>query len=371
MTHAVNEIIFGRHSSSKPTAASERERLLQNPGFGQIYTDHMVTIRWSEDRGGWHDARLEPYGPLRLDPAASVFHYGQEIFEGIKAYRQPGGRIVTFRPDASAARFARSARRLCMPELPESAFIHAIELLVTQDRDWVPMAEDNSLYMRPFMIATEPNIKENHSSSSYLFALIASPVGSYFPRGIHPIRVRLEEEYSRAAPGGVGTAKCGGNYGGAFVAQLRASADGCDMVLWLDSAEHRWLEEFSGMNVFLVSESDSQVSLITPELTGTLLPGITRDSLLKLAQDLGFRTFERRISVDQLQAGAETGEISEMFACGSAAVVTPVGSVKSSTSEWIIGDGGVGRVSMRLRQHLVGIQYGKQPDLHGWIHEIC
>jgi branched-chain amino acid aminotransferase len=370
-TGTEDEIGFDIQPSSDPTSPADRAQALESPGFGRVYTDHMVTIRWSAERGGWHDARLEPYGPLRLDPSASVFHYGQEIFEGLKAYRQASGAIATFRPDASAARFRRSAARLGMPELPESAFIRAIELLVTQDKDWVPTAEDHTLYLRPFMIATEPNIAEDHPSATYLFMLIASPVGSYFPRGVQPVTVGVSKDYSRAGPGGTGAVKVGANYGPTFAAQQQAVEMGCDQVAWLDAIEHRWVEELGGMNLMFVYGNSSRARIMTPQLTGTLLPGITRDSLLKLSPDLGIPVSEGRISIDQWQSEAESGEITETFACGSAAVITPVGKVKYGSIEWTIGDGGKGPVSMRLRKHLIDIQFGNLPDPYGWIHPIC
>jgi len=365
-----DEIIFDIRPSSHPTSPAERTRKMESPGFGVVYTDHMITISWSMEQG-WHDARLEPYAPLKLDPSASVFHYGQEVFEGLKAYRQVDGQIATFRPDASAARFRRSARRVAMPELPEATFIRAIELLVKQDRAWVPTKEDHSLYLRPFMIATEPNISENHPSSTYLFVLFASPVGSYFPRGVQPVTVGVSEKYSRAAPGGTGAAKFGGNYGATFAAQQEAVEAGCDQVVWLDAIEHRWIEEMGGMNIMFVYGADDNASIMTPQLTGTLLAGITRDSLLKLSPNLGIPVREGKISLDQWRDEVESGAMTETFACGSAAVITPVGKVKSPIGEWIIGDGGKGPVSMRLRGQLIDIQFGNLPDPYGWVHAIC
>jgi branched-chain amino acid aminotransferase len=363
------EITFELHPASDPVPAAEREQRLVDPGFGQIFTDHMVTIRWTADRG-WHDARLEAYGPLTLDPATAVFHYSQEIFEGLKAYRQASGPIVAFRPQANAARFNRSATRMAMPQLPEPAFVRAIELLVSQDRDWVPTEEGRSLYLRPFMIATNPGLGVNQPSPSYLFVLIASPAGSYFSGGIRPVSVWLGEEYTRAAPGGTGAAKTGGNYGAAFAGQLQALDNGCDQVVWLDALEHRWVEEMGGMNLFFVYGSGPDVRVMTPALTGTLLPGITRDALLTLAPALGIPASEGRISVDEWRSGCTSGEITEVFACGTAAVITPVGRVKGSTGSWAVGDGTPGPVSMRLREELLGIQYGHLPDAYGWVHKI-
>jgi branched-chain amino acid aminotransferase len=367
-------IDFEIRLSSHQVPDAEREAILAAPGFGQVFTDHMITIRWSGDQG-WHDARLEPYGPFTLDPATAVFHYAQEFFEGLKAYRQDNGSIALFRPDANAARFNRSAHRMAMPELPEETFIRALELLVTQDREWVPSGEGKSLYLRPFMIATQRGLGVNHPSDQYLFCVIASPAASYFDaqRGAKPkpVTVWLSEDYTRAAPGGTGAVKAGGNYAAAFAAQQQAVDRGCDQVVWLDAAEHRWVEEMGGMNLFFVSGSDAGDSIMTPALTGTLLPGITRDSLLKLAPELGIKAAEDRISTDAWQQRCASGDLTEVFACGTAAVLTPVGRVKSKSAEWQIGDGTPGPVTMRLREELIGIQYGHRPDPLGWIHKVC
>lgn len=367
---ASGEITFDIHPSTDPVPPADRTRLMLSPGWGQVFTDHMISIRWSADQG-WHDARLQPYGPLPLPPSASVFHYGQEVFEGLKAYRYANGHIVTFRPEANAARFNRSACRISMPELPVPLFIHAIELLVRQDRDWVPTAEDHSLYIRPFMIATDPRLREDRPSSTYQFIVIASPVGAYFQHGIHPVTVRIAEGYSRVGPGGAGEAKFGGNYAGTFVGQLQAIEARAEQVVWLDAVEHRWVEELGGMNLMFVYGTGANARVTTPPLTGTLLQGITRDCLLKLGPDLGIPVLEENISVDQWEADCRSGEISETFACGTAAVITPVGTVKTATTEWSIGDGEPGHVTMRLREHLTDIQFGRRPDHYGWIHEIC
>ena len=364
------DIEFDIHVSDHPVPAAERERIMAVPGFGEVFTEHMVTIRWTAERG-WHDGRLEPYGPIILDPATSVLHYGQEVFEGLKAYVQAGGRVVAFRPQANAARFNLSAARLAMPELPERAFVQAIELLVRQDRDWVPAADGHSLYLRPFMIATQRGLGVNHPSSSYLFTVIASPVAAYFSGGVQPVSVWLSENYTRAAPGGTGEAKCGGNYAAAFAGQIEAVRNGCDQVVWLDAAGHRWVEEMGGMNLFFVYGSGAEARIMTPAPTGTLLQGITRDSLLKLGPDLGVPAEEATISVDQWRAGCASGDLTEAFACGTAAVITPVGVVKGVGKEWTIGDGKPGPVTMRLREELLDIQYGRKPDPYGWIHPLC
>jgi branched-chain amino acid aminotransferase len=370
IVRSTTEIGFALRPSGHPAAAQERDRLLAAPGFGQVFTDHMVTARWHTDLG-WHDGRLEPYGPIVLEPATSVFHYGQEIFEGLKAYRQASGPIVAFRPHSNAARFNASAVRMAMPELPEPAFIRAIELLVAQDRDWVPTAEGHSLYLRPFMIATHPGLGVSRPSPSYLFTVIASPVGPYFGDGpIKPVSVWIAGNYTRAAVGGTGAVKTGGNYAAGFAGQQEAVAHGCEQVVWLDAAEHRWVEEMGGMNVFFVFGSAADARIMTPALTGTLLPGITRDAILTLGQDLGIPASEDRISVGQWREGCESGDITEVFACGTAAAITPVGAVKGSAASWTVGDGRPGPVTMRLREHLLGIQFGQLPDPHGWIHKI-
>jgi branched-chain amino acid aminotransferase len=362
------EISFEILATDSPVPADQRAQAMAEPGFGSVFTDHMTTIRWREDRG-WHDARLETYGPIVLDPASAVLHYGQEIFEGLKAYAQPGGRVVSFRPQANAARFNRSAARLAMPALPEAAFVRAIEVLVGQDRDWVPTAEGHSLYLRPFMIATQRGLGVNKPSGSYLFTVIASPVAGYFG-GAKAVTVWLSDDYTRAAPGGTGEAKCGGNYAAAFAGQLQALEHDCDQVVWLDAAERRWVEEMGGMNLFFVYGSGSDARMMTPAPTGSLLHGITRDSLLKLGPDLGIPAHEGKISVEDWRAGCASGEITEVFACGTAAVITPVGAVRSASGDWLVGDGTPGPVTTRLREELVGIQTGTRPDPYGWIHPL-
>ncbi|HTY70981.1 MAG TPA: branched-chain amino acid aminotransferase [Actinomycetes bacterium] len=354
--------------TSTPLAAAEREAILADPGFGRHFTDHMVTVAWSEGRG-WHDAQLVPYAPISLDPAAMVLHYGQAIFEGLKAYRQPDGSIATFRPRANAKRFQRSARRLAMPELPEELFVASIEALVWQDRDWVPSGAERSLYLRPYLFSTEVGLGVR-PANSYLYVLIASPAGPYFPRGLKPVTVWLCEDFTRAAPGGTGEAKCAGNYAGSLVAQAQAAAQGCDQVVWLDAHEHRFVEEMGGMNIFFVEGSGSDVTLVTPQLNGALLPGVTRDSLLHLARDLGYASEERLISTQEWEEGNASGAISEVFACGTAAVVTPIAGVKAAGRQWSVGDGEPGPVTQRVRAALLDIQTGAAPDPYGWMHRI-
>ncbi|PRX95673.1 branched-chain amino acid aminotransferase [Allonocardiopsis opalescens] len=366
---SVGGLDFDVRPSDRPRSPDERAALLESPGFGQIFTDHMVTIRYESGKG-WYDARLEPYGPLSLDPATAALHYGQEIFEGLKAYRREDGTIALFRPEANAARLNRSARRMAMPELPEDVFVRAIELLLEHDSAWVPSREGHSLYLRPFMFATQVGMGVNSPSASYLFAVIASPSAAYFSGAVKPVRVWLSEDYTRAAPGGTGEAKCAGNYAASFLAQAEAVQRGCDQVVWLDAAEHRWVEEMGGMNLFFVFGSGADARLVTPELNGALLPGITRDSLLRLAPELGWSVEEGRISTEQWRAAAESGELTEVFACGTAAVITPVGSVRSASGDWQHGDGTPGPVTLRLREELVGIQYGLRPDPYGWVRAL-
>ena len=358
------------HPSASPLPASERDAILADPGFGRRFTDHMVRARWTADRG-WHDAELTAYGPLQLDPATNFIHYGQAIFEGLKAYRHADGSIKTFRPFRNAQRFAASARRLAMAELPEELFVGSIEALVRTDREWVPGDSEKSLYLRPFMFSSEVGLGVK-PANAYEYLLIASPAGAYFPKGLKPVSVWLSDDYVRAAPGGTGEAKCAGNYAASLVAQAEAAQHGCDQVVWLDALERRWIEEMGGMNLYFVYGSGDSARLITPRLTGSLLPGITRDSLLTVATDLGIRADEGQISVDDWKTGCASGEITEVFACGTAAVITPVGEVKSRMSGgWLIGDGGTGPVTARLRQELLDIQTGAIADRHNWLHAIC
>ncbi|MCW2494821.1 branched-chain amino acid aminotransferase [Jatrophihabitans sp.] len=359
---------FTQSLNPNPRSAAERARILEAPGFGKYFTDHMVRIDYTD--GVWGQPELLPYGPISLDPATSVLHYGQEIFEGLKAYRQPDGSVATFRADANAARFQRSAARLGMAELPVELFIESLKELVGVDHEWVPNKTDESLYLRPFMIATEVGLGVNKPSSTYAYLLIASPAGPYFAGGVKPVSVWLSTEYTRAAPGGTGEAKCGGNYAASFLAQAYATSQGCDQVVWLDAAEHRWVEEMGGMNLYFVYGSGENARIVTPALTGTLLPGVTRDSLLTLATELGYTAEEGKISTDEWREGNASGAITEVFACGTAAVITPLGSVKGADGAWTIGDGQPGPVAMRLREHLTGIQTGLKPDAHGWMQQL-
>ena len=357
----------------KPGTSSDDARRLEvlaNPGFAKFPTDHMVHAVWTEAEG-WHGAELVPYAPISLDPSTNFMHYGQAIFEGLKAYRHADGSVKSFRPFRNATRFAASARRLAMAELPEELFVGSIEALVRQDAAWVPTDPEKSLYLRPFMLGTEIGLGIR-PSNRYDYYLIAAPAGAYFPQGVKPVSVWISDDYVRAAVGGTGEAKCAGNYAASLVAQAEAAQHGCDQVVWLDSVERRWIEEMGGMNLFFVLGSGDSARLLTPRLTGSLLPGITRESLLTVATDLGIRAEEGQISAEEWREGCASGEITETFACGTAAVITPVGTVKSRTSgSWEISDGGIGEVTLRLRQALLDIQTGAVPDRHNWLHSIC
>ena len=351
--------------SLMPLPLPERTELLANPGFGRAFSDHMVTIRYTEGRG-WHDGKVEARGMLPLDPSTMVLHYAQEIFEGLKAYPQPDGGAALFRPDANARRFRNSALRLAMAPLPEELFLEAVHAIVSEDRDWIPKAEGSALYLRPFMIATEAALGVR-PSNEYLFCIFASPAGNYFKGGAAGITLWVSETYIRAAPGGTGDAKCGGNYAASLAAQSEATREGCDQVVFLDAVEKRWVEELGGMNIFFVFEDGS---IQTPPLTGTILPGITRDSLIVLARDQGITVREEPYSIDQWKADAASGRLTEAFACGTAAVVTPIGTVKGKGFENRIGSGEAGPVTTRLKTALLDIQNGRAEDKHGWIHRV-
>jgi len=354
--------------SRNPHLDSEREAKVAAPGFGKYYTDHMVICDWSTD-DGWGVPELVPYGPITLDPATAVFHYGQEIFEGMKAYRQPDGSISLFRPEANAQRFIRSARRLALPEMPEALFIETVEALVKEDAGWVPGKVGESLYIRPFMIATEVGLGVRPSNKAR-YILIATPAGAYFDPS-KAVSVWISTEYVRAAQGGTGEAKCGGNYAASLVAQAAAAKEGCDQVVWIDAKERKWVEEMGGMNLYFVKGKGADATVVTPKLTGTLLPGITRDSILSVAKDLGYKTEEAMISIDDWRDGVASGEITEIFACGTAAVVSPIGQAKSAMGTWVVGDGNPGPITMEIRNTLLGIQHGTLADNHKWMHKVC
>jgi branched-chain amino acid aminotransferase len=352
----------------RPLDPAERARKIADPGFGRVFTDNMIVAEYAEP-AGWGPTVLQAYQPLTFDPACSVLHYGQAIFEGFKAYRQKGGGIATFRPVDNAKRFAASAARLAMPALPIDRFVDAADALIRQDREWVPGGEGQSLYMRPLMIATEPFLGVR-PSEKYLFLVIACPAAQYFPKGLHPVTAWISEEYVRAAQGGTGAAKCAGNYAASLVAQRQAQGQGCEQVVWLDSNQRKFVEEMGGMNVFFVEQSGGRTTVVTPQLTGSLLAGITRDSILRLARDAGFDAEERTVSVDEWESAARDGRMTEAFACGTAAVITPIGALKSARRSWKMGDGRSGVVTTKLREMLVDIQYGRAADRYGWMHKV-
>jgi branched-chain amino acid aminotransferase len=359
-------IEFTRTAPTQPISDAQRAELLTDPGFGRVFTDHMVTITWTPE-AGWHNGSLRPYGPLALDPATAVFHYGQSIFEGFKAYVQPDGSIKTFRPDANGRRFQRSAQRLALPELPVDDFVAAADLLIEADREWVSAEDERSLYVRPFMMATESFLgvrPANHVT----FLVIASPAAAYFSGGLHPVSIWLSEEFTRAAPGGTGAAKCAGNYAASLLPQQEASANGCDQVVFVDAVEKRWVEELGGMNVYFVFDDGS---LVTPPVSGTILEGVTRDAILTIAADHGRPTHERPIDIEEWRSGVVSGRITEVFACGTAAVVTPLGRLAWRGGELTMGDGHTGKVTQDVRDALLAIQYGQAPDTHGWMHPVC
>ena len=353
---------FDFEPNSSPVAPDARDALLQDPGFGRVFTDHMVMIRYSDARG-WYDPKITARAPLLLDPASAVLHYAQEIFEGLKAYRLADGTTALFRPDANARRFRSSAQRMAMPELPEDLFVQSVKALVATDRDWFPEIEGGSLYLRPFMFASEVFLGVK-PSAEYLYLVIASPVGNYFKSGAPAVSLLVSQDYTRAALGGTGAAKCGGNYATSLVAQAEAIRLGYDQVVYLDAVERRWVEELGGMNVFFVFDDGS---IQTPPLTGTILPGVTRDSLMMIARSEGLTVREEPYAIDQWRADALSGRLVESFACGTAAVVTPIGSVTDARGRFTISAGGPGQLTGRLRERLVAIQRGLAPDPDNWV----
>jgi branched-chain amino acid aminotransferase len=352
--------------SEHPVDDARLAEILANPGFGSYFTDHMFTVEWTP-ADGWSGARVTPYGPLTLDPATAVLHYAQEIFEGMKAYRRDDGSIWTFRPEANAERMMRSSHRLALPQLPADDFVQAVDALVEADQRWVPdNAGEKSLYVRPFMFASEAFLGVR-PAQHVTFMVIASPAGAYFSKGVKPISLWLSTEYTRAGRGGMGAAKTGGNYASSLIAQQEATAQGCDQVVFLDAQEGTYIEELGGMNMYFVY-ADGHI--VTPE-TGTILEGITRSSIIDLAGKLGHQVEERKFSIDEWRDGVTSGDIVEVFACGTAAVVTPVGQLRWQGGEAGAADGDAGPLTMQIRQALVDIQYGRADDTFGWMHRVC
>jgi branched-chain amino acid aminotransferase len=356
---------FSLTPSTSARAEAERDAILADPGFGKHFTDHMVTIDWTIEEG-WHDARVTPYGPLQLDPASSVLHYAQEIFEGLKAYRHADGSIWSFRPEKNARRMQRSARRIALPELSVEDFISSIKQLVAVDRDWVPSGGETSLYLRPFMIANEVFLGVRAANRVSYF-VIASPAGAYFAEGVAPVKIWLSTEYARAGRGGTGSAKFGGNYAASLLPQMEAYDHGCAQVLFLDAETGTNVDELGGMNVMFVHGTDK---LVTPRLTGTILDGVTRDSVLQLARDRGMTVEERDVSLDEWRDGVASCEITEVFACGTAAVITPISQLRGKDLEIGNADAPAGEITMALRKELTDIQYGRIPDRHNWLTRL-
>lgn len=357
-------LAFAVTRNAEARSAAEREEILANPGFGNYFTDHMVDLCWSV-KGGWHRPRVSPYGPIQLEPSAAVLHYAQEIFEGLKAYRHEDGSIWTFRPEANAARMQRSAYRLALPELPVQHFIDSLKQLIAVDGDWVPSAPETSLYLRPFMFAKEAFLGVR-PANKVAYYLIASPAGAYFSGGVNPVSIWLSDHWSRAGKGGTGAAKTGGNYASSLLPQAEAAEHGCAQVLFLDSVEGKYLEELGGMNVVLVYKDGT---LVTPE-SDSILEGITLESVLQLARDRGHKVEQRKVTIDEWRVGVESGDIVEVFACGTAAVITPIGELKSDT--FTVGDitAPPGELTMSLRQELTDIQYGRVRDRHNWMMRL-
>ncbi len=335
-----------------------------NPGFGRTFSDRMFMARWNEEQG-WHDAEIVPYGPIPLDPAANVLHYAQEVFEGMKAYSWEDGRVALFRPEMNGERFNNSAKRLCMPTVDPEFFMDAVTTLVGLEKDWIPADGKGALYIRPTMIGTEAALGVK-ASTDYLFYVIVGPVGSYFPTGFKPIRIWVTKEYVRAAVGGIGFAKTSGNYAASLLAGKIAAEKGCSQVLYLDAKENKFIEELGGMNVFCRFGK----TIATSPLTGSILPGVTRNSIMTLAPEFGLAVEERNISIGEIKERAADGSLSEVFAVGTAAVVTAIGSLLYEDEEITIGDGGIGDVSQQLYDRLTGIQYGRLADAHKWVRFV-
>ena len=346
-----------QHPKQKPT---DQTRL----GFGNYFTDHMFLMNYDEGKG-WHDPRIVPYGPIELDPAAMCLHYGQEVFEGLKAYRTEDGRILLFRPDRNMARLNSSNERLCIPAIDEAFAVEAIKKLVSVDQDWIPTAEGTSLYIRPFIFATEAQVGV-HPAQELLFAIILSPVGAYYPEGLNPVKIYVEDKYVRAVRGGMGYTKTGGNYAASLKAQDEAEKVGYTQVLWLDGVERKYIEEVGTMNVFFVIDDE----IVTPELQGSILPGVTRMSCIELLKKQGYKVSERRLSIEEVAEAADAGKLKEAFGSGTAAVISPIGELKWDEKVMTINNGEIGTISQHLYDTLTGIQWGKLPDPYGWTVEV-
>ena len=335
-----------------------------NLGFGTYFTDHMFMMDYTEGVG-WHDARIVPYAPIAMDPATMVLHYAQETFEGLKAYRNPKGEITLFRPEMNARRMINSNKRICMAELPEDMFVEAVEAIVKYEQDWITTAKDTSLYIRPFMFASEASVGV-HPAKSYTFVIILSPVGSYYPEGVNPVKIWVEDEYVRAVKGGTGFTKCGGNYAASIAAQVKAESHGYTQVLWLDGVHRKYVEEVGTMNVmFLIDDT-----VVTAPLEGSVLPGVTRDSIIHILKDWGYKVEERELSIDELMEAGRNGKLKEAFGTGTAAVISPVGQLYYKGEEIVINDFKTGELTQKLYDTLTGIQWGRLEDKYGWVRYI-
>ncbi|WP_075878387.1 branched-chain amino acid aminotransferase [Merdibacter massiliensis] len=353
------EIKIERAKTLKPKPAADAVL-----GFGKYYTDHMFVMDWDKDQG-WHDARIVPFGPIPMDPASMVLHYAQETFEGLKAYRTKDNRILLFRPEMNARRFANSNRRLCMPEVPEEDFVEAVTKLVAYEQDWVPAQEGTSLYIRPFMFATEAAVGV-HPASSYKFIIILSPVGAYYPEGVNPVKIYVEDEFVRATPGGTGFTKCGGNYAASIAAQVKAEKMGYTQVLWLDGVHRKYVEEVGTMNVMFMIDGE----IYTAPCDGTVLPGVTRDSIIHILKSWGYKVNEMHLSIDDLMKAGEDKTLQEAFGTGTAAVISPIGELLYKGEEVTINDFKTGELTQKLYDTLTGIQWGNVEDTFGWTKEV-
>lgn len=367
---AMTALSFTHTPNANPASDADRAAILADPGFGKHFTDHMVTATWTKD-AGWHDGVVTAYGPISLMPSAAVLHYAQEIFEGLKAYRHEDGSVWGFRPHANAQRMARSATRLALPPLPEEDFLASLRAIVEADKAWVPEpgeSGEKSLYLRPFMFASEAFLGVR-PAAEVTYSVIASPAGAYFAGGLKPVTLWISEHYARAGAGGTGAAKCGGNYASSLAGQLEGAEHGCDQAVFLDSSTHSYIEELGGMNLFFVTKDHR---LVTPELTGTILEGVTRSSILDLSKELGLDPEERRIEIEEWKDGVRSGNIVEIFACGTAAVVTPVGELRweGGQAPSTAGEAG-GEVTNAIRSRLLDVQYGRVEDTHGWLTQLA
>lgn len=334
-------------------------------GFGRLFTDHMFLMNYSDDKG-WHDPRIVPYGPIPLDPSAACFHYAQEIFEGMKAYRTAEGKIQLFRPQENFKRLNSSCERLVIPQLDEKFLLDSLKKLIDVEKDWVPHEKDTSLYIRPFIISNQP-VLGVHPSQEYVYCVILSPSGAYYKGGLNPVKIFVETKYVRAVKGGMGMAKTGGNYAASLVAQEEAEKEGYSQVLWLDGVERKYIEEVGAMNVFFKIGDE----IVTPELSGSILPGITRKSVIEVLRSWGMNVSERRLSVDELMKAAKDGTLEEAWGTGTAAVISPIGELKCDDTVAVINQNKIGSVSQKLYDTLTDLQWGRSKDAFGWIEPCC